>query len=422
MPHVSDVDHGATSRSRAEAPLRAGEPRRRRTRLRVPRRTQTSCDRILLKYKFGEGGLLRVIERACHLTRLSEQISWLFVLTWVPIVAFGLAREVQTGTPEVLLRDPAVHVRMLIATPLLVALDHVFPVVCTTALRELSNQSFLPRDALPRFDRLLCRVVRVADSNVPELLIALTGISFAVLALHGHVSLRGISLSDSLSAAQKWYLLTDLPLFHFLLWRSLWRWLLWCRLLVGLSRLPLQMVPTHPDRSGGIGFLRYPSILYCAALLFVVSAVVCAEWGSRFGAGQTLASFKPLLLLFGSAGALIAFGPLLVFTPLLVRARSEGLKYLGGFAARSGRRFRRHLSRDPRPSPARYQEVDGLTAMATTYRESVNSISYVLIRKRDVLVLLAATLAPLVPVMLATVPQEDWLVLVDLLTGSVPLP
>jgi hypothetical protein len=42
----------------------------------------------------------------------------------------------------------------------------------------------------------------------------------------------------------------------------------------------------------------------------------------------------------------------------------------------------------------------------------------VLIDKTDVLLLLAATLAPVVPVMIARVPLEEWSRLLEMLTGG----
>ncbi|MDQ3363809.1 MAG: hypothetical protein M3680_00050 [Myxococcota bacterium] len=100
-------------------------------------------------------------------------------------------------------------------------------------------------------------------------------------------------------------------MFEFLLFRSLWRWAIWVRVLGGLARIDLD--PMHPDRRGGIAFLRLPSIGYCAMLLFTVASVLCAEWHDLAFFGVTLVSFAPLLVLFAAVGTLVAFGPLLLF-------------------------------------------------------------------------------------------------------------
>src|SRR5690242_15256568 len=71
----------------------------------------------------------------------------------------------------------------------------------------------------------------------------------------------------------------------------------WVRILFGLAWIPLDLVPTHPDRRAGISFLRLPSMGYCALLLFAVASTLCAEWGDRLALGASLSGFTPLLAL-----------------------------------------------------------------------------------------------------------------------------
>ena len=52
-----------------------------------------------------------------------------------------------------------------------------------------------------------------------------------------------------------WYGYVSLPLFQFLLMRWYFRLFIWTRFLWQVSRLDLSLVPTHPDRVGGLGFL-----------------------------------------------------------------------------------------------------------------------------------------------------------------------
>jgi hypothetical protein len=365
-------------------------------------------------YKIGEGGLLRRFEVAMKLTRLPRQLLALWSITWLPMVALGLWR----GTPDAIVHDPAVHVRLLIVAPLFLVLDQLFPATCRYTVTQLHEQGFVGGATAPRVDALLNRAARLADSSIPEALLALVGVLVGVTALLGVVPIRGLSHRTGLGADQVWYALTDLPLFQFLLWRSVWRWAIWVFVLAGLSRIELQLVPTHPDRAGGIRFLKLPSLGYCAVLLFAVSSVLCAEWGSRFTLGATLASFKPLLVVFAAVATLVAFGPLLLFAPQLFTARQRGLREVGGVACRAGRAFREVLL-DPSAS-VESGRVYELAGVEQTYRETVKQLSLILFDKRDLVLLLAATLVPLVPVMLMHVPLEDWQAIVALVAGVAP--
>jgi hypothetical protein len=362
-------------------------------------------------YRIGEGGLLRRFEVAAHLTDLRRQVLALLAITWLPIVVLGLWRS----HPQALVHDPAVHVRLLIAAPVFLILDQLFPAVCRYTLMILHDQGFVPAAAELRVDGLLRGAARLADSSIPEALLVLLGVCLGVAALLGVLPVSGLTYRTGLTADQVWYAVTDLPVFQFLLWRSVWRWAIWVRILVGLSRVKLLLVPTHPDRSGGIRFLKLPSVGYCAMLLFAISSVLCAEWGGRLTLGATLASFQPLLLVFASVATLIAFGPLLLFAPQLFYARRRGMLELGGAAVGSGRAFRKAL-REPASHPERPSAYE-LASLEQTYRETVKQLSLILFGRQDLALLLLATLLPMVPVMLLHVPLEDWRDMVALITG-----
>ena len=57
------------------------------------------------------------------------------------------------------------------------------------------------------------------------------------------------------SLAGWWLGCVSLPLFQFLLLRWYFRLFIWARFLWQVSRIELRLMPTHPDRCGGLGFL-----------------------------------------------------------------------------------------------------------------------------------------------------------------------
>lgn len=364
-------------------------------------------------YRIGEGGLLRRFEVAVRLTRLHWQLSALLALTWLPTVVLGL----RSGDPHALVHDSAFHVRLLIVAPLLLILDQVFPPLCRYTLEQVLHQGFVPSAARPRLDRVLGRAVRVGDSALPETLLGLFSLGLGAAALRGHVPIRGLA-RGVLAPDQVWYALTDLPLFQFLLWRSIWRWAIWVMILVGLARIELDLVPTHPDRCGGIRVLNLPSIGYCAMLLFALSAVLCAEWEVRGTLGATLASFGPLLFILVTSGIAFALGPLLLFVPQLFLAKKRGMLELGGLAVRYGRLFRGAVVQRQGDEERKYAET--LASAEQTYRETIKPLSVFLFDRRDLAALVIATLLPVVPNMVAHVPPEDWWALLSAFTGWKP--
>ena len=375
------------------------------------------------EFGIGEGGLLRRVEKAVGLTTLPRQIIAAVALTWVPVVALSLVNERLTGVREPLVHAPALHVRLLVTVPVLLTLDHVFPYICRLTLRQLVSQGFLPDAVQERFDRMLRSTTHLADSLWPELLLAGLAFGLGIAAMIGVIPGSAFRHGGGgLTAAHVWYALADWPVLQFLLWRSLWRWAIWVRVLFALSRFDLALLPPHPDRCGGICFLRLPSIGYCATLLFAISAVLCSDQSSRFAPGMSLVGFAPLLAVFATAGTLIAFGPLLLFVPMLVRLRGVGRIQYTELASAYGRGFQRQWIERPDPTGRLGAgDTQPLADLAVIYRETIDRLRWLLFGKRDMVVLLIATLLPMVPIMLLHVPEEDWRWLIGPLSGGLLL-
>jgi hypothetical protein len=369
-------------------------------------------------FSLGEGGPLHRLETACHVTKVFGQVLLVFALTWLPVVAIGFSQEALSGRREPLLHDPSLHVRFFIAAPLLLVADHVFPWICRRALDQVVTQGLVPDEAMPRLETLIGTARRLADAAWPEIVLLVLALALGVAELIGVVPITGRYRHEGLTATLVWYALIAGPVLQFLLWRSLWRWLIWARILLGLSRANLRLVANHPDRCGGISFLRLPSVGYCAILLFVASSLVCAGWGGHYPIEPTLISFKPLLVMFAIIGGAIAFGPLMFFTPRLLRARLDGQLENDILAAREGSEFRRQWIVDKRPDFLRAPDAQTLDGLGGIYRDSVERIRFVVFDRQDVIVLLLATLVPVVPVMLIHVPAESWHDLLALLTAS----
>ena len=95
----------------------------------------------------------------------------------------------------------------------------------------------------------------------------------------------------NLSLAGWWHTLVSVPIFQFLLVRWYFRLFIWTRFLWQVSRIELQLVPTHPDRAGGLGFLA--NIVYAfAPLLLAHGALLAGLIADRiFFAGAKLPQF-----------------------------------------------------------------------------------------------------------------------------------
>jgi hypothetical protein len=282
-----------------------------------------------------------LIPRQGQLLRVGLAIS---LLTWLPLLILtSLDGSLFTGRVVPFHWSLGTHTRFLLAIPLFFLSEALFTGRAVEVLQSLVRVGIVtPRD-LPRFARDWRETRRLWDSWTVE--IALVVIAFASIHLGlrtdllGGISTWGEATDGTPSLAGRWYSIVSLPVFQFLLWRWLWRLLVWGRLLWKISRLDLKLTPTHPDAAGGLGILGIVHvdlsllILGCSALTAASIAVQV-----KF-AGANISDLVVTIGLVVVGETLLAIAPLLVFAPRLLDVRQRGLLEYGDLAARYTQAF-----------------------------------------------------------------------------------
>ena len=153
------------------------------------------------------------------------------------------------------------HARLLLAIPLFFLCEAWVDPRMTAFVRGIVRAEVVPSSALPALHSEIARIVRLKDSWVPDAVCLLAAVLFTVMGPHLHLSGASATQDPSRAVGEmlltgQWYWLVCLTLFRFLMFRWLWRLGLWYRFLWRVSRLPLHLVPTHPDGVAGIGSLE----------------------------------------------------------------------------------------------------------------------------------------------------------------------
>jgi hypothetical protein len=204
-----------------------------------------------------------------------------------------------------------------------------------------------------------------------------------------------------------WTLLVSLPLFWFLLGRWLWRFVTWGLMLRDIARCDLRLVPTHPDRCGGIAFIgQYPKtyLMFVFALSCVVAAGVLK---AVVHTGASLLSFK--FALFGLVVFLVvAFVlPLFAFTPVLAALKKQGLSRYGALVSQHHLAFEgRWLRGDAGKQGAEAlgsPDMSSLADLSAAY-DLVSAMRPVPVTKSSIVPLIVVATLPLAGVALTRVP------------------
>jgi hypothetical protein len=124
-------------------------------------------------------------------------------------------------------------------------------------------------------------------------------------------------------------------------------------------------------------------------------------------AGAHVQQFRAIWFAFVVLGELLAFGPLLLFTPRLFLAARAGRREYGGLASDYVRRFRdRWLSSASRDDLLGTADLQALNDLGGAYRESVEKTRPLLFGPRDLIVLLVLMLLPTLPLVFSELPLE----------------
>ncbi len=205
-----------------------------------------------------------------------------------------------------------------------------------------------------------------------------------------------------------WHALVSVPVFQFLLLRWYFRVFIWARFLVQVSRIELKLVPTHPDRVGGLGFLT--NVVYAFTPILLAHGVLLAGLIADriFFDGATLTQFK--IEIFGGVAVLVllVLFPLMAFLGQLSRVRRTGLGEYGGLAQRYVREFDTKWLRSGEPGEPLMGSADiqSLADLSNSF-QVIREMRLVPFSKETVLQLAIVTLAPVAPLLLTMISFEE---------------
>jgi hypothetical protein len=371
------------------------------------------------------GPLFQLFRRAFlsgdHLELLYRRIIAIPLIAWLPMLMLSvLEGRAWGGSVKVpFLLDIDVNARLLLALPLFILAEVVVHQRMRPVVRQFLERGLIPNAARARFDAALASAQRWRNSLLAEVvLIAL------VLLVEGKFARQVLGAptvdtwyADITSAGLRptlagwWYRGFSFPLFQFILLRWYYRVFIWARFLWQVARIDdLSLLPTHPDRAGGLGFLTGTVFAFVPLLLGQGVLFAGTIAGRIFFYGAKLPDFKVTVIGFVSLAVLIVLGPLLVFSVRLDRAKRAGLREYGALAALYMREFDQKWLRGSSAGDALIGSADiqSWADMGNGFGV-VREMRLVPFTISTVWQLAVITLAPVVPLALTMMPLEEFL-------------
>lgn len=291
---------------------------------------------------------------------LGRRVVGFLLITWVPLLVFSLIEGRALGpTPwESFLLDFATYARFFLAVPLLFVAEVVTGPRLRSAGLHFVQGNFVRPEDIPAVEAAIVRAARRREALLPELVmlgIALFGAWYFTETFSAGTTTPAWNSATAaggtgLSLAGLWYRCVAVPILQFFMYRWLWRLLIWTCFLRELSRLDLNLVATHPDRAGGLGFLGGAHVtlaIFAFAFSWVLSGHVAFQ---VYFEAVPIDTFRSLFVIYLVLMELICLGPLLIFVPLLARTRRAGLRDYSILADTYNRAFHRKWVAGETPS------------------------------------------------------------------------
>ncbi|RLJ68254.1 hypothetical protein [Sulfurisoma sediminicola] len=336
-------------------------------------------------------------------------------LTWLPLFLLAaLGGELWGGEAEVpFLKEVAIHVRFLVAVPLLIAAEIVVHRRMRLIVTQFLDRKLIPDDALERFEAAVDAALRLRNSVAAEvlLIVIVYVVGYMISSTMGVAAAGWRSTGQGLTAAGFWYVFVSLPVFQFLLLRWYFRVFIWIRFLWQVSSIRLNLVPTHPDRLGGLAFLT-GTLEGFVPLAVAQGALLAGLIADRiFHLGATLLQFKIEIGVAVVFVICLLIAPLLLFSPQLAEAKRKGRREYGTLAQRYVREFDEKWLRGGAPVDEPLMgsgDIQSLADLGNSY-EVVRTMRVIPVTRDSVVMLAVATLLPVAPLLLTMMPLEELL-------------
>ncbi len=340
---------------------------------------------------------------------LVRRILVITLIAWPPLLLLSaLGRHLIGASVQLpFLRDVEMHVRLLVALPALIAAELLVHSRIRPIVKAFLARGIVRRQDLPKFVAAIDSAMNLRNSVPLELGLLALVFSLGQWSWRSQAALLSTTTWYAipqgghlhLTAAGYWYVYVSVPIFQFILLRWYLRFFIWFRFLWQVSRLDLHLIPTHPDRAGGLAFLGKSAYAF-SPILFAQGALLAGLIASRvlYG-GEKLLSFKMEAIGSIAFFLVLVLGPLTMFTPQLAGAKRKGLGDYGLFASSYVEAFeKKWVVRDPSADDELLGtgDIQSLADLGNSYA-LVRDMRPVPFDMQDIVRLAAVTATPLLP-------------------------
>ncbi len=269
---------------------------------------------------------------------LLGRILCFWCVTYLPLALLAWHEGLTGARPpsENFFYDIAAYAIFFLSTPLFIIAERVVSTSTRGAALRFASHGVLRDEDAAQLDHLHLQIERARRRDYPEIICLIYACTFSFFAIYtqcfDHVETWhavGPDLAQRLTLTGIWALCVALPIANYIWVRWVWKIAMWCWYLLKISRFPLQLLATHPDRTGGIGFLSEVQSKFGILLLAYGLGNVAAVTAYKLTIEQS--SIHVLSVWAGIVGfvvgaPLLFLIPLFFFTKQLARTKRRAIE------------------------------------------------------------------------------------------------
>ena len=341
------------------------------------------------------------------------------LLTWLPLLLLTyLQGHLFSGAIKVpFFTDIVVHVRLLVAVPLLIAAVLIIRPRLSKVVEHFLTAGIVREEDSTKFDVAVSGLIRLRDSTLAEvILLVLSYCTLYFLGIKTTIS-HDISAWYAVVTEQGWhitlagwyYFLISAPISLFLLWRWTWRFLIWAYFLWRVSKLDLHLSPVHPDNAGGLGFLGMANTHF-APILVAQNIVLSSMFAHKvFFEGASVLQFRNTIIGIIVIYSVFPFLPLLVFSGKMLKVKRAANFEYGALAKKYVDLFHNKWVHGKNPQGDELlgsADIQSLADLANSYSVMKQMRTTPFDRKNLIQMAVPVTV-PFLPLALTVMPLED---------------
>jgi hypothetical protein len=297
--------------------------------------------------------------------------------------------------------------------------DNVIEPMMSQVMNYLYTSGVVPETEQARLNTVNERTVYLFNSKSIQGLLALLAVLVSWVLQADYVELwkelgvtswalqaEGADVDETL--AGMWFLLVTSPMVSFLLYRWIWRFIVWSVFLFRVSRIRLELYASHTDLAGGLGMIGSGQVLF-GIVFFIIASLVSSDLASNIlYEGEKLVDAKLVVLVFIGVSIVFITFPLLFFTKKLYCLKRKSIAEYSILQLQISRDFHKNWIEDQATGLVDSIHPSSMADYSAVY-ENVSNMRIIPLNPRMILVLAVILAVPFLP--LALTEQSIWDVL-----------